>query len=491
VEWAPLPYQEKALAFIIERGAAGLFLNPGRGKTSIMLAAHDLLREHRQVRRTLVICPINPMRTVWPAEVRKWDQFKRYIVTVLHGPHKDVVDLHDPRSSIHVINFDGLKWLANRIAREQEFPYDMLIVDESSYLRNTQTQRFKLLKPLLQLFRRRYILTGSPAPNSLLDLFGQFYVMDRGATFGPYITRFREEYFYPSGFGGYDWQLQKDGEERIRAAIAPRVYTMTEEDQEGLPPITYNVIRYEMSAEMKAAYNDLLRNMRLDFADGSEISAANSGIIVQKLQQFTSGAVYKTDDEEGDYIELHDERIEVLKEIIEERQGRPTIVVYRYRHELERLQKVFPGAPTTNKNKDMVGLLEAWNAGRIPVLLAQIQNLSHGLNMQETEGHIVFFHLTPSNEQHYQLVRRIYRMGQKHHVVVHYPVAAGTWDERAMQILEGKTKQERDLLTVLRNYWETIDADTEKRVAGKAPRGAKSVARSAAPRGEKAQRKVA
>ena len=180
------------MQFLLERGSAGLFLNPGRAKTAIALAATALLRQHKQIRRALVVCPINPMTAVWPVEIGKWDEFRTLGVAVLHGSRKNrILDELDPQISIYVINFEGLKWLVGRISRMKEFPFDLLILDESSHLRDIHTLRYRLLKSLLPLFKRRYIRTGDPSPNSLMDLFGQVYVMDSGATFGPHITKFR------------------------------------------------------------------------------------------------------------------------------------------------------------------------------------------------------------------------------------------------------------------------------------------------------------
>ena len=452
MQWNPLPYQERAVRFLLERGAGGLFLNPGRGKTSIVLATHQLLREHKQIKRTLVIAPINPMYAAWPAEIKKWDDFRDIGVEILHGPKKDErLDALDRHKSMYVMNFEGLKWLAGRVSTMDDFPFDMLVIDESSFLKDTSTQRWKLLKPMLKLFRRRYILTGDPAPNSLLELWGQAYAMDLGASLGPYVSHFRTKYFTPHGYGGYDWQLQPDGEERIRAALAPRVYTLTEEDQEGLPPITYNTVLFEMTEPTMKKYRELKRKLRLEFPDGSAITAVNMGVLTNKLQQFTGGAVYTGEDE---YEIVHDEKIEALRELINERQGRPTVVVYRFRHELEQIRKALgKDLPSFADGEKVLELQARWNRGEIPVLLAQEQSMSHGLNMQEVEAHVIWFYITASNERYRQLIRRIYRTGQKHPVVVHHLVAAGTWDERGLALVQGKDRRQQSFLSAVRAYW--------------------------------------
>ena len=488
-DWVPKPHQEHGVKFMLERGCAGLFIPPGFGKTTISLAVHKLLREHDQVRRTLVICPKNPMFGVWPVEVQKWNDFHDIGVEVLHGSDKDEkLARLDPHKQLYVINFDGLKWLIARIAEMKTFPFEMLIVDESAHMRDTNTLRFKLLKPLLSLFKRRYILTGDPAPNSLIDLFGQMYIMDRGATFGPFITHFRNKYFNATGYGGYTFIPKENTDKEIRAALAPRVYTLTEEDQKGLPPITYNTIEFEFSQQTRHAYAQFKRKLKHDFPSGDSITAKNMGVLTNMLQQFTGGAVYNT---EHQWEWVHDEKLEVLEELIRERQGRPTVIVYRFNHELERMLKLFgKDTPHFGGKMGVVELVEKWNAGDIPILLAQEQSMSFGLNMQEVEAAIVWFYITASNERYRQLIRRVYRTGQKYPVVVHHLVAKHTWDERGLSILAIKDRQQSDLLSALREYWRNeLAQESGTKTASKARRAPIAttraripVARAAAPR---------
>jgi SNF2 family DNA or RNA helicase len=375
---------------------------------------------------------------------------------VLHGSRKDRLldDIENSRATLYVINFEGLKWFLGRVRSMKTFPFDMLVVDESSYVRNIHTLRFRVLKVLLPLFRRRYILTGDPAPNALIDLFAQCYVMDQGATFGPHITKFRLEYFT------YDFTEEvwvPKSVDRLRDALAPRALTMTEEDQEGLPPLTYNPMLFNLTPQTMRLYQELKRNLRLRFPQGV-ISAANAGIIVGKLQQFTGGAVYETlddpDEHRDRWIPIHEEKLTMVERLVEERQGRPTVVAYRYQHELTRLRERFgKKTPYFGDGTSTADLQARWNTGRIRVLLAQEGRMSHGLNMQEVEGHIVWFCIPTSNEKHRQLIRRIWRDGQRFPVVVHYLIAAGTWDERALKLLQRKQAGQASFLRELRDYW--------------------------------------
>ena len=245
MRWTPHPYQLKAVEFVLTRGSGQLWLDPGLGKTSIILQAVRSLLNAGTIKRVLVVAPLRPCYVVWPDEITKWDNFSSLTVSVLHGKDKGKKLLD--KSLIHVINYEGLRWLSATLRKSgTALPYDMLIVDEISYLKNTRTQRFKTLVPFLDKFSRRIGLTGSPAPNSLLDIFGPQLVIDRGATFGKYVTHFRSEYFYATGFGGYTWALQKDAEAKIHAKLADKVLRMSAEDYLTLQEIIIFVIIFTL-----------------------------------------------------------------------------------------------------------------------------------------------------------------------------------------------------------------------------------------------------
>lgn len=453
-QFTPHKYQEEAIEFLLTRGCGGLFLDPGLGKTSISLATFLMLKKEGLVTSALVIAPLRPCYLVWPKEVQKWSEFRDLTVSILHGPKKDEA-LRKP-ADIYVINPEGLRWLSGQLARRKtDYPFQMLFVDESSKFKHTNTQRFKILRPMLEKFKRRVILTGSPAANSLMDLFGQAYIMDRGATFGPYVTRFRNEYFYQTGYGGYDWQLKAGSEERIHEALAPRVLRMSAKDYLKLPPRIENDIVIDLPPDVRKMYDQMENALRLDFASG-RVVASNSGVASMKCRQIAAGGVY-LDDKSSKH--LHYTKAEAVAELIEELEGQPALVAYEFAHDLERLLHVlgkdtpYIGGGITAKRS--VELEAEWNKGNLPILLGQPQSMAHGLNLQES-GSTVIWHTTTWNYEDFdQLIRRVWRQGQKKPVFIHRIIARNTLDEAVVSALNRKAKGQNALFNALKDYWDS------------------------------------
>ena len=251
------------------------------------------------------------------------------------------------------------------------WPFDILTVDEISYLKNTQTQRFKSIKPHLNKFTRRWGLTGSPAPNSLLDIFGPQFIIDQGATFGPYISKFRTDYFYPAGFNGFEWKLQPDGEKRIHAKLEGKVLRMAALDYLDMPELIYNDVKIDLPEEARKIYDDFEKQLTIELGNG-EMSAANAAVAVMKCQQIANGGSY-LDGDERITTTIHDAKTEAVQELVEELSGQPCIIGYHFQHDLERLKQAFPNAPVIGSG--VVGtklkeIQDAWNNGEIQVLLA-------------------------------------------------------------------------------------------------------------------------
>lgn len=457
-------YQQEAVEFGLTRGCCGFFLDPGLGKTAISLSIFKYLREANQIKAMVVIAPLRPCYLVWPKEVEKWDDFKGMKVVVLHGPKKQ--ELLHKKADIYVVNPDGLKWFADniQILRKTVGGDIMLTVDESSKFKHTNTQRYKILKPLLQLFPRRMILTGSPAASGLLDLFGQVFIMDRGATFGPYITKYREKYFYPSGYGGYDWQPQIGAEDRIYAALAPKVLRMSEEDYLKLPPAKFNDVLVDLPEDCRKIYRDMEKALRAE-VEGELVGAANAGIASSKCRQIAGGGIYM---EDGTMRHLHMVKAEAIRDIVEELQGQPVLIGYEFDHELERLREVFgkdvPYMAGGVSPKKTIELEKAWNAGEIPVFLGQNQAVALGLNLQES-GHTVIFHTLPwSYETYDQFIRRLRRKGQKKRVIVHRIITMNTTDEAQILGLGASQHTQDALFQALKTYWRKQDETDKGRV---------------------------
>jgi len=462
--WEPHEYQKEAVKFLVEKGSAALWLDPGLGKTAIVLSAYRTLRLKGLAKKMLVIAPLRPVHGVWPPEAKKWEQFADYSVGVLHGGNKGKVlkQNHD----IYVINFEGLGWLSSQL-NGKDWPFQILTVDEISYMKNTQTQRFKTIKPLLDKFDRRWGLTGSPAPNSLLDIFGPQLILDQGATFGPYISRFRTEYFYPSGYGGYEWKLQSDGEARIHAALDGKVLRMAALDHLDLPELTYNDIMVDLPPNARKLYDAFENDLTVELNSGN-VTAVNAAVAVMKGQQIANGGSYLDDDGSGNAritTHLHDAKTEAVLDLVEELSGQPCIIGYHFAHDLERLKAAFPNAPIIGSGvigHKLDSIIDDWNAGKTPILLAHPMSAGHGLNLQGTGHAVIWYSLTWSLEVYEQFIRRLWRQGQKNHIVVHHIMAKDTVDEAIMMAIRRKDKTQQTLLNAVRDYIkrdtiETVD----------------------------------
>lgn len=459
--WVPLPYQEAAVQKLLESDKGGLVLKPGLRKTSITLAAFTLLKELKMVKAMLVLAPLRVCYATWPKEVKKWREFEHLSVGILHGKDKDRVlgEKHD----VYVCNYDGLKWLSQRLTSlKGGMPFDMLVADESTKLKNVRTQRFKLLKPLLKQFKRRVILTGTPAARHLMDLFGQCYVMDSGATFGPYVTRFREEFFYPTGYMGYDWQPKPGAEQQIYDRLAPRVYYAHDEDWLQLPEFIEKDLEVELPPKARGMYDQLENTLRLQFKDG-KITAANAAVATLKLRQLANGGAY-LDGPQREWMHVHEAKTEAVCDLVDELSGQPALITYDFLHDLERLKRALKSQLGEEilhigqggvKPKDLQALIKAWNRGEVPAIIVNPQSMSHGVDGLQEAGRAVIWHSLSYNFEDYeQLNARLRRSGQTEKVLVAHVIAEKTVDRAVMAALRRKGKTQNALFQALKEYWE-------------------------------------
>lgn len=449
-EWKPHAYQKVAVKFLLENTCAGLFLCPGLGKTSIVLAALKVLKQKKMFSRALIIAPVRPCYLVWPKEIERWAQFNDFKVVILHGKDKDKEIEKD--ADLYIMNPEGLPWLLHT-KRYRQIGADILIIDESSAFKHTNTQRFKLLKPILQTFQRRWILTGTPAPNGLMDIFGQIFILDLGNALGQYITHFRNRYFSQTGFGGYTWQLQEGAEARIQAAIKPLTLHLSAEDHLDLPEFVSNRIEVELDKPARKMYNEMEKELII-FLKNTEVVASNAAVASMKCAQIANGGLW------GDnrtYHHAHNAKADTVKEIVESLQGSPALIGYEFEHDLQRLLKTlgkggaYIGGGVSMKRSAEI---EAeWNKENLPWLLGQPAAMGHGLNLQKAGNHVIW-HSIPWNFEHYdQFNKRVRRQGNKHsHVFLHHIVAKDTVDEAKMLALAGKDKTQKSLLNSLKGY---------------------------------------
>lgn len=454
--YRPHAYQKKAIKFIISRGAAGLFQDPGLGKTSEVYAAFDILREEYQVKRLLVICPLRAAVSTWPDEKDKWTDFNHLRVNVLHGPKKE--ELLNAPHDVSVINPEGLPWLFEAMKRKKWW-WDMLAVDESTGFKNYHTQRHAYLRPRVHRFNRRVILTGSPAPNGLRDLFGQVWLLDQGHALGRYVTQYLNKFFDKGGFGGYERTIKDGAEEQIYKLLRPLVLRMAAEDYLDLPPLIFNDVKVELPDKARDIYEQMEQQM-IAAIEGELVSANNAGAVSIKCRQLANGGIYMDDDGLGGarkWKHVHTAKCDAVRDLVEELQGVPALVAYEFKHDLERLRKMFPKAPvlaggiTTAVQRDVE---KRWNDGRLPVVLAQPKSVKHGLNLQGTRASVIWHSNTWDLEEYEQFIRRVWRQGQKDRVVVHRIVAKDTVDHAILAGIARKDKTQRALLAALKDYAE-------------------------------------
>ena len=406
---------------MISRGAAGLLWDPGLGKSRATLHAYNILKRQGFVKAALLIAPLQVIYNVWPAEVEKWNMPIK--LALMHGNDKD--EQLESDADIYLINPNGLPWLKRRLKGHQA-PFDMLVIDQSSQFKNGQTQRFKIIRKLLERFKRKYILTGSPAPNGLLDLWSQAFILDGGQALEPYISHYRAQYFYPTGWNGYQWALNKGAEKTIYKKLKPLVQRLDAKDYLDLPPlIVPDPIELTLDEDARQFYDTLEANLIASLGD-EEVTAASAAVVINKLRQVTSGAVYFNELDQDpnlaykparggtrQYGVVHNVKIEAIVNRLEELEGKPTLVAYEFRHELVRLLEAMPeGTPFIGggaEPKAVQSIVARWNRGEIPILLGQPSSMAHGLNLQGA-GRAIIWATLPWNLEHYeQLIRRIWR----------------------------------------------------------------------------------
>ena len=451
-KYAPHEYQKTAIKLMISQAAAGMLLDPGLGKTSISLGALNILKLKKLTKGALVIAPLRAAYNVWPDEIAKWAEFNHFSYTMLHGPDK-LWSLNEADADLYIMNPEGVPWLAAQLAnrRPETWPFDVLIVDESTKFKTSSSQRFKALRSFVGKFKRRYILTGTPTPNGLLDLFGQIFILDLGNTLGRYITQYKNEYFYSSGWGGFTWVPRINAMKEITEKIAPLILRMRHEDYLTLPPLINDYRWLELPAEARNHYREMEDNFIITIGDADIISpsAAAAG---GRCRQIINGAIYIN--EEHDWKELHETKIVALKELIEELSGQPLLIFYEFIHDRERIIKAldWPALGHGSQKKDSEHIA-MFNAGALPGLIAHPASAGHGLNLQGSCAHVVWFGLTWNLEYYDQAIRRVWRQGNEApKVVIHHLCVKDSLDEVVLETLYNKNRKQTDFMEGVRKY---------------------------------------
>jgi SNF2 family DNA or RNA helicase len=452
----------------------GLLWAPGRAKTRTILEGFKRLKDRGEAKRILVITKLRPMQLAWPQEVSKWGfGFK---VVMLHGPNKNV--LFNSDADVFLMTYDAIPWLVKTVLRNGRVPADMLVMDESSKLKNWNAKtRMKKLKMILRKFSRRYILTGSFRPNNIQDIFAQVYALDEGEALGRFITAFRNTYMEPCGYMGYEYRLQEGASEKIRDKIKHLVHVL-DYDYANLPLKTMvrHLVRLPKPAAM--VYREMEEQAVVLFSRGHASFAKHAAVVRMKLMQIANGALFVEDF--GDtvrkleayamkgfkqhkapdgrtWVHLHDGKIEALRDIVEELGGEPILVAYKFQHDLQRLQEAFPQGEYIGgkmKLKEVQDVERRWNLGEIPILFGHPASVAHGLNLQEYAWNVAYFGFTDSQEDHEQFFDRVWRTGQKHSVVGHLIVVEKSVDEVIVSAVDKKEGDQRTFNKLLQEEFE-------------------------------------
>lgn len=445
------PYQDEAIEFLHANKRSALWIDMGLGKTvSTLTVIRDLLRD-KTAKRILVVAPLKVAQQTWPREIQEWRHLSHIKYTVIYSKDRAVrTQLAQSPDRLHIINREMLPWLVGMWAEAKKWPYDVIVIDESSSFKDHTTNRFKALKRVRKIVDRMHHLTATPAAESYMGLFAQFYLLDGGERFGDSITHFRETYFDYNPYSK-KYTLKEEMREEMMEKVASITLVMRAEDYLDLeqPNMLQRWVTLEPN-ELKA-YKKFERTLILDLPGGEEIEALTAAALSQKLLQAASGAVY---DEAKRPIPFHDHKIESLKELIEELDGSPLMVSYWFKSSLQRLQKAFPHATTMDRTGKAV---DPWNEGKIPLLFVHPQSAGHGLNMQYGPGHdIAFFDMFWSGEMYDQIIRRLARQGQKKVVRVHHILAEGTHDEDAMAAQAEKGNEQSTLKMAVKRIRDRI-----------------------------------
>lgn len=453
---------------MISQACAGILLRPGMGKTTCVYAAVKILKDQGLIKKVLVVAPLRVCYNVWPQQKNDWSEFEGLTVAVLHGPKKDEALASD--ADVYVINPEGLDWLFSptyetkvdskgktsvnkkkiiSLCTARFSKMDVLVVDESTKFKSYSSQRFALIKYAVKYFKRRYILTGTITPNGLLDLFGQIFILDQGAALGRFITHYREKFFYPSGFGGYEWKPKVDAQAQIAERISPLIIQIDHKDHLVMPRLLPpNDIFITLPAKVALQYKKMEKELLADISVG-KVVAANAAVASSKCRQICNGAIYLDD---HSYEVLHTEKLKALEDLIEELSGEPLLIAYQFDFDREQIAAALkiPCIGRGSPAKD-AAIMAAFRRGELPAVMGHPETISLGLDgLQDSCSNICWYGV-PWNLLHYlQTIDRVWRQGSRaDSVSIHRILARGTIDERAVDVVEDKDADQSSFLKML------------------------------------------
>ena len=447
--YRPHDYQQYAIDYIEHNSIAAVLLDMGLGKTSITLTAiNNLLFDSFEVHKVLVIAPLRVARETWMAEVEKWNHLKDLKCSVAVGTAEERISALTVKADVYIINRENLQWLIEESGIT--FDFDMLVIDELSSFKNHNTKRFKAMMKVRPKVNRIVGLTGTPASNGLMDLWAQFRILDMGARLGRFISNYRNEYFVPDKRNGqviFSYKPLPHAEERIYEKISDITISMKSTDHLNMPELVLSECPVIMSAQEKRRYDKLKQELVLNLPD-SEVTAANAASLSGKLSQMANGAVY---DDDGNVHSVHNRKLDALEDIIEAANGKPLLVAYWFKHDLDRICERLNKLHIPFSRLDTTESIKRWNCGELPIALIHPASAGHGLNLQSGGSTLVWFGLTWSLELYQQTVARLWRQGQTAQtVIVQHLISKDTIDERIMTALKKKELSQNSLIAAVK-----------------------------------------
>lgn len=450
-EYTPHNYQKIAIKHILDNPKAALFLDMGCGKTSITLSAIEYLTNSLEIQKTLIISPKRVTSQSWPAEIAKWRNFESLSYSKVIGTPDQRIAALKVKADIYLISRDNVQWLIHHLIKTtKRFGFDCIVVDESSSFKNVSSMRFKALKKVAPLARRVILLTGTPASNQLLNLYGQLYLLDQGQRLGRTYTEFKDRYFTPGARQGhvvFSYEIRPGAKEQIYVALSDICMSMKAADYLELPP--KNDVYEEVTLTSYEKYKEFKKTEVLPMLDGGEITPVNQAAMYSLLLQYCQGAIYRTNDKGEKYYEVVDDsKLESLAESVEALDGNPVFIIYQFISDYERIAKKIPGAKKLVTDED----IEAFNRGEIAVGMSQISSLAFGINLQAACHTIFHFGLSWNLELYQQIVARIHRQGQKKPVLNKHFVAKDSIEQLVIERLNKKDITQSELMVALKRH---------------------------------------
>lgn len=449
MKYKPHEYQSYATEFILSHPISAVFLEMGLGKSVITLSAiFDLCLDSFLVCKVLVIAPLRVARDTWPAEINKWDHLKGLSYSVAVGTEKERIDALKKQSTLYIINRENVDWLVHKSGIP--FHFDMVVIDELSSFKSYGAKRFKSLLKVRPSVKRIVGLTGTPSSNGLMDLWAEFRILDLGQRLGRYISHYRNTYFKPDKRNAqiiFSYKPLPGAEEEIYKQISDITISMKSTDYLAMPEFVSNEVFVTLSEKEWKVYSDFKEDMVANLGD-EEIDAVNAAVLSGKLLQMANGAVY--DSGNKSHV-IHNKKLDALEDLIEGANGKPVLVAYWYKHDLERIKERFP-VRQIQSSKD----IEDWNDGKIPIAVIHPASAGHGLNLQSGGSTLIWFGLTWSLELYQQTNARLYRQGQKDTVIVHHIITKNTIDEDVLLALTKKEKTQDALIDAVKANLEVM-----------------------------------